>query len=396
MANVAGLESKIYSSVDKSAGSCYNRRMDTYCHHPWLGLEITPQSEFLVCCKWQGSRPATWQEYHNSPDIQRVRQQMLAGQRAPECIRCWQEEDAGLLSKRLLDRSYRFQGLPWEQKPLKQVSVAFGNTCNLACRICDSHSSSRWYAEAKEFKKTYPSFMLKPHNKFYQQPEFMSELKRMTTDVRTVEFFGGEPFVSGIDEQVDLLEHLTQHGPEHIVLDYQTNGTTWPDSRLQQLWPKFKQVNIAFSLDGTGSVFEYNRHPANWSQVEQHVLRWRDICAGHKSYTISVTCTISIFTITGLEDFIKWCLRNSLPLPHLNILYDPYYYDSRMLPSAAKQHIGRSNIVPENIKNWLMSADMSQHIPKFREIVSMQDAMRNENFATVFPTLHNFLEEYYA
>lgn len=370
--------------------------MDSYCHHPWVGLEITPQSEFLVCCKWQGSRPTSWQDYHRSADIQRVREQMRAGIRPPECTRCWQEEDAGIKSKRLLDREHRFSGLPWEQKPLQQVSVAFGNTCNLACRICDSHSSSRWYPEAKAFKQVYPTFLLKPHNKFYQQQGFMQELRRMTTDVKTVEFFGGEPFVSGIDEQVDFLQHLCEHRPDQIVLDYQTNGTTWPNDQLQALWPRFKRVNIAFSVDGTGAEFEYNRYPASWHTVQDNIIRWQQMCKINAQFSISITCTVSIFTIVGLHEFIKWCLRQSLPLPHLNILYDPHYYDCRILPTQAKQQICQSTVLPDNIKQWLMSEDKSHLIPQFKAMVLMQDAMRGENFATVFPQLHNFLEEYYA
>ncbi len=321
---------------------------------------------------------------------------MQAGQRPPECNRCWQEEDAGIKSKRLLDREHRFVGLPWEQKPLKQVAIAFGNTCNLACRICDSHSSSRWFAEAQELKKVYPQFLLRPHNRFYQQPEFMKELKRMTTDVRTVEFFGGEPFVSGIQEQVDLLQHLQEHNSQQIVLDYQTNGTTWPHADLQAHWPSFQRVNLAFSIDGLDEQFEYNRYPAQWHTVKSNLLRWRDMCKQHTGYSVSITCTVSVFTILELDGFIKWCLRQQLPLPHLNILYDPVYYDCRILPTAAKQAVCASSAIPGNIKQWLMSKDMSDLIPQFRAMTTAQDSMRDQNFATVFPQLHNFLEEYHA
>lgn len=370
--------------------------MDSYCHHPWLGLEITPQSEFLVCCKWQGTRPTSWEQYLNSTEIQQVKQEMMAGQRPTACNRCWQEEDAGLQSKRLLDRQYRFHGLPWEQQPLKQVSLAFGNTCNLACRICDSHSSSRWFQEAKELKKTFPMFLVSSHNQFYKEPGFMSMLKQMTRSVDTVEFFGGEPFLSGIDEQVDLLEHLCAHGPERIRLDYQTNGTMRPDPRLQQYWSRFKSVNLAFSIDGTGAEFEYNRYPAKWNQVQENLFHVRDLARQSHTLSISISCTISVFTIVALEDFIKWCLRNNLPRPHLAILYDPYYYDCRILPLEAKQKICASTVIPQNIKNWLTSEDKSQHINDFRRVVSMQDAMRGENFSSTFPQLHKFLEEYNA
>jgi len=370
--------------------------MDSFCHHPWLGLDITPQGEFSVCCKWQGTRPTSWEEYLNSPEIEQVKQQMMAGQRPVACTRCWQEEDAGLQSKRLLDRQHRFHGVPWEQQPLKQLSVAFGNTCNLACRICDSRSSSRWFKEAKELKKTFPTFFVKPHNQFYKQPGFMAILKKMTQAVDTVEFFGGEPFISGIDEQVDLLDHLCDHGPERIRLDYQTNGTTWPDERLQQRWPRFKSVNLGFSIDGLGAEFEYNRYPAQWNQVQENLFRMRDLARQSNNLSISITCTVSVFTVASLEEFIKWCLRNSLPKPHLAILHDPYYYDCRILPMAAKQEICQSSVIPQNIKNWLNSDDKSQYIDEFRRVISSQDAMRGENFSSTFPQLHKFLEEYHA
>jgi hypothetical protein len=77
-------------------------------------------------------------------------------------------------------------------------------------------------------------------------------------------------------------------------------------------------------------------------------------------------------------------------------LYDPYYYDCRILPPAAKQAISTSQVIPENIKNWLNSQDKSQHIGDFRRMVSIQDAMRGENFSSTFPQLYKFLEEYHA
>jgi hypothetical protein len=61
------------------------------------------------------------------------------------CQRCWDEEYAGLKSKRVRDNeNYQFAD---SDNSLKIVELNLGTTCNLKCRICGPWASSQWNKE---------------------------------------------------------------------------------------------------------------------------------------------------------------------------------------------------------------------------------------------------------
>ena len=371
--------------------------MNTVCHHVWLGLDISAQKDFAPCCKWQGKTTKSWDEYLRSPEIAQAKQLMLAGEWPAACGQCQVQEAHGIPSKRQIDQKHIYlrPDAPWEQTPLKYLSISFGNTCNIACRICNSQSSSKWLAEAKILKPQWPVMNVYPHNHFYRDQDFMMPLKQMTTDMDRVEVIGGEPFLSGVEQQLEFLDHLIAHGGEHISIGYTTNGTQWPAQEFWDRWKHFKHVAINVSMDGTGAEFEYNRWPAKWGQVQEHVFRMRD-CVANTNMTVDTIFTVNVFTVASLGNFIKWSLKNRLPLPHYNILYHPNYYDARILPMSAKQIICQAPALPKSIKSWLLEKDMSEHLTDFVKITKMQDTMRKQDFTQTFPTLYNLIKDHYA
>ena len=54
-------------------------------------------------------------------------------------------------------------------------------------------------------------------------------------------------------------------------IHYNTNGTQLPPREIFDLWKQFKRVEIAFSIDDVGEPFEYQRHPANWKEVNHNL-----------------------------------------------------------------------------------------------------------------------------
>ena len=66
--------------------------------------------------------------------------------------------------------------------------LKMGNTCNLACAICGSHSSSKWGSIDKSFGIEY-----KPYNKWQDEDRFWEDLNNHVEDLNRVELAGGEP-----------------------------------------------------------------------------------------------------------------------------------------------------------------------------------------------------------
>ena len=69
------------------------------------------------------------------------------GKRLPSCQSCWDDEDAGAVSKRQMDWKYIFEETVPNLDKLKVLMFGFGNSCNLACRTCGSYRSEEHTSE---------------------------------------------------------------------------------------------------------------------------------------------------------------------------------------------------------------------------------------------------------
>jgi len=366
------------------------------CYHPWVGLDISPQGEFKPCCKYTETVATNVTDYQNSTKIAILRQQFLDGQQPTECIRCWRDEAAGLPSKRILDNEYIFENTAPPLTDIKVLSMPFGNICNLACRICNSYASSKWAQESEKVKASFPDIKIWGHNKFYKDADFMSAIKDITNEVIHVEIPGGEPFFADSSIHIDFLTHLTNHHPEKISLHYITNGTKFPDYNIITLWRKFKKVDIQISIDGTHAQFEYNRWPANWIIVQTNIKAYLDYQKLCNNIQLSVSHSVSIFTIYHLPEFLDWCKSFGLPAPYLGLVNRPLHYSITILPDEAKEVItkkfsGIEKLTP--IVNALWAQNNIEELDNFVKYVKILDTQRQQNFADVFPELYQLLGE---
>ena len=105
----------------------------TFCALPWMHLSTRPDGNMRVCCTANASSVgATNDKKHggqvgvlrredgkpanlnnadlmsswNNSYMKNVRKQMLSGQKPPACLKCFKEEDAGHMSKRMWETEY--------------------------------------------------------------------------------------------------------------------------------------------------------------------------------------------------------------------------------------------------------------------------------------------------
>lgn len=366
------------------------------CYHPWVGLDISPQGEFKPCCKYTVPIANNISDYQNSIELDKLKNDFLLGKQPAGCARCWRDEDAGLPSKRLLDNEYVFENLEPALDGIKVLSLPFGNTCNLACRICNSYSSSRWSAEETKLKQYFPDIIINQHNKFYKDPNFIKSIVDSFSTIKHVEFPGGEPFFADQDLHYDFLLELVKRNPENISLHYITNGTKFPNESLMSIWKRFKKIDIQISIDGTRNQFEYNRWPAVWSDVLLNVGKYTALQGLNKNIQLSISHSVSIFTICYLPEFINWCVKNHLPDPYLGLVSRPDYYSITVLPKETKEHIENKfksykNLQP--IVKAMWAKDDSKLLDTTIKYVKILDKQRSQNFAETFPELYQLLGE---
>lgn len=361
------------------------------CYHPWVGLDISPQGGLKPCCKYTNNIAASLNEYNNSNELKDLRAQFLNGIKPPGCIRCWQDEDAGLPSKRQLDWEYVFNNTAPPIDKLAVLSVPMGNTCNLACRTCNSAFSSKWVADETKLKDHFPIVVHK-HHKFYKDLEFMQGIIDSASNLIRVEFPGGEPLLTGVEQHLEFLDHV----PYGASLHYATNGTIFPSDKFISRWKKYRHVDIQLSIDGVGKHFEYNRHPADWSECSSNYGKFKELQQLNSNIQLSISHTVSIFTVMYLPEMFKWCLKNKMPLPYLGPLLTPSHYSITTFPQHVKDAISKklSNPKFEKVVKYMMAADNSKEFATTMKYVTLLDEQRNQSFAETFPELYQLIKGY--
>lgn len=369
----------------------------TICMLPWVSMEVTPMGTYRPCCLYSESIPNhsvqnghTIADAQNSDYMKNLRQQFLQGDKPVGCNMCWQEESVlGRMSKRKATFiKLKNVKIDYTEKDVAPIflDLKLGNICNLKCRICGSWSSSKWAQEEIDLAKGNNALALE-QLKQGQWPRKISSWWQALEDalpfIEYLEFTGGEPFL--INEHFDLLELLVEKRyASKIDIHYNTNGTIWP-ARGEKLWPYFKSVEIAFSIDDTGKRFEYQRYGSNWVETEKVVKTAYAFWRTNTNIALQVCTTFNVQNIYYWPETEEWINKQDIVSRHYNILQEPPVFNLRNLPNSVKQKIAdklfQSNdkVRIEQIINFmnLPGTDMSSELIKK---IKMHDAYRNEKF----------------
>lgn len=327
----------------------------------------------------------------NSKELANLRNEFLEGKKPEGCARCWAEEAGGFKSKRIREneRWAHVFDEAFEDPKLRYVELKFGNICNLKCRICNPVSSTRWVQEQNFYdgKKKW---------KKYDWPEtnekFWSDLQNIVPNIDLIETAGGEPLLS--EEHFSLLEYMVANDhAKNTTLHYNTNGTIFPNKSY--LWDNFKYVIMALSIDGIEKQFEYQRHPAKWSIVENNIKKFQEMQS--EKFEFYICLTVNMLNIYYLDEFISWADSNNI-FVYLNLLHDPKHYNIKNVPSHIKpiitEKINKNYLDRENVQNILgfMNSEDYNIFDQFVDATNKKDNFRKENFASTFNEYANLLE----
>jgi organic radical activating enzyme len=343
---------------------------DKFCVLPWISIEASPIGTVRPCCladdeildndghKFELST-ANFADIQNSNHMRSLREQFLAGKRPQTCRKWWNEERGGRTSKRMhtLDRlKHSIADTEWtaDAKPLMFLDLKLGNICNLKCRICGSWSSSQFATEEinqlprEQQKSSHAYQMLRAGAWPRENQQFWQQIDSVLTDIRYIEFTGGEPFM--INEHFDMLQGIVDRGiADQVEIHYNTNGTQYPE-RGEAIWRHFKTVEIAFSIDDIGERFEYQRSNANWPEVCANLDRFRDLKECHKNIVLQVCTTVNVFNVLYIDQVAQWIDQNkeSFNFVYWNMMHDAWHFSIATLPDTVKaaitQHLRSANV----------------------------------------------------
>ena len=326
-----------------------------------------------------------------------VRTKMMNGERVDGCIRCYQEEDAGKRSLR--ERYHDNTDLPIDKlvdidnPKIGWIELAISNDCNLACRMCDSRYSWKWYKEEQKiFGKTW--------NSVEKSKSDIANIYPFINDLVHIKFTGGEPLMT--KDQWSLVDKLlAERDCSEIFLNYSTNCTIMPKEKWIEKWSKFKQVEFALSFDSANPAeSEYIRWPAKYETTEAVTKRFLELKAT-KKFTVFLRSTISILNVWHMPESMQWWYDND-PGPWKGMNPTHLTYPENLCVTALPRHIKeritkkfedyqstcdvkKINDGLEYIKNFMNSKDDSHLLPSLQKYLEGTDKYRGQNFFESYP-----------
>ena len=225
-----------------------------------------------------------------------------------------------------------------------------------------------------------------------ENTQFWQQIDSVLTDIRYIEFTGGEPFM--IDEHFDMLQGIVDRGIAHQVeIHYNTNGTQYP-ARGEAIWRHFKTVEIAFSIDDVGKRFEYQRTNADWAVVLDNITSFQYLQESMPNLQLQCCSTVNVFNVRYIDQLAHWIALQQFDFVYWNMMHDAWYFSIATLPDTAKsaitQHLRSADVPPQYRKEFdriidFMNTGASTDGFVLRMKVKDLDQKRNQNLRTVEP-----------
>lgn len=394
----------------------------SFCALPFVHLATHPHGGVTLCCvsdftnAMNSSRNYTRlssvqhlnlnsdsiNEVMNSDYFKEVRQQMLLGKQPAACMRCYNEEAAGITSKRLEENARL--GFT-EQMAMSMVSIdgtipvnfkfvelRLGNLCNVKCRTCNPASSTSWSSEYMRLQqeiKFVTHYDRTVNSSWTESDLFWDDLLLHCSDLQLLYINGGEPTL--VEKHWRFLQRLIDAGiNDKITLWYNINMTNLPQ-KLIELWQQFKAVKVTCSIDDLEDRNEYLRTGTKWKQVLDNL----DTLQQLPWINVSVCQTVSWMNIFYMNEFHEFMTARGIPV-YLNFVHDPKFLSVRVLPRSKLLDILqfcdrlpkyqldniRANLsVEENAEQWSNGVKYNAWL----------DSSRNTSIVKTFPRIFEIL-----
>lgn len=341
----------------------------------------------------------------NNSFIKQTRLAMLREEKVSACKVCYDWEKEGIEShrQRMNQRFSEYESLysltnsdGSVNNPPVYIDFRFGNLCNFTCRMCGSYASSSWSKESK-----YHGIMKKDEPNFYDHwtdnDTFWEDIDEIKQHIKVIYFAGGEPFVQ--IGHYKMLEILIDSGcSKNIELSYNTNLSyegVFKGYDLEQMWTKFKKVELWPSIEGFKERAEYGRKGLDWKLFETN-------CKKFQKYITSFSMVSNVYSITSNLETIKF-IKSIGKSFNITNLVNPVYMSTTVFSSELKKSILENykndlshsylnlskyelNLIFDSLR-YMNSKDDSIHAPKLKEVTTRSDLYRNESFESLYPEL---------
>ena len=370
------IDNFVYDEIDQMLWNLKPFDHPTFCVLPFYGWEY-PQN--TPCCIIPGTP--------TKDQVEQIKSDMLNKKRPSSCQSCYDLEDCGIDSDRLLknrtldfysnqDLQLLFDQAKQGNSSIVHYKIDTSNTCNSTCITCDGFYSTAWsHLKRKNGLNGHPSWSTKPE-------EIDTFVNYHTA--KSIGFRGGEPFLS--QANFYILEKLLEANNHTCFISFTTNGSTMLTDYQKNLLSKFKHVNFCFSIDGIGPVFEYLRYPLSWSTLLENV----DYCKNN-NIMASANYTISNINIYYHDQTVAWLDQNNISYL-IHMVDEPLHFRAGALSKQIKNLVIQKQKDPRIQKFLSMSSNHDERdFLTFRQEISKQDRWKGINMQDYLPEFAKIL-----
>ena len=403
------------------------RESEVFCVAPWAHMHVLTNGEIYPCCMSAHDsdnsighlrRGDTLESAWNSEKMRALRLRMLRGEKSSLCERCYKNEELGQKSWRTSTNGLMPHHYPMVEKTdedggldevnLPYLDIRFSNVCNLKCRICTPKLSSSWYQDgvAMGMASRDPALI-----RATEDPQVLwDQILPLIPKAERFHFAGGEPLV--MEEHYQLLDMLLEEKMYDVRLTYNTNLSRfrYKEYDVMEMWKQFSNIHVRASLDGMGERGDYMRKGQKWDQIVSNRERMLKECP-HVEFCI--LATVNIMNVLHMPDFYREWVERGYIRPseiHLNILFEPEYYNIRGLPLRLKKRVEEkyrgfiedyveglgeeAHTAKEHFESVLqyMNVEDMDVTEEFRRYTNDLDILRGERFKEVFPEISELVE----
>lgn len=379
---------------------------DTFCALAFVEACVSPRGGVRPCCTY------TWGQKHQLGNIfengtinnslqtetyKNFRHDLLEGNKPEGCSKCWIDEENNIQSQRQLwNEKYKedvkelvSKGINKDTFVLKHIETGFGNLCNLSCKMCTPVSSS-----------TFQSIMY-PNDKveriYFGGIEVWEGMD--LSNLKYIKLIGGEPMME--PGHISLLEKLSKDtDTSNIILNYFTNTTKKPSSKIIEFWKHFKEIKLTHSIDSTHDIQLYQR-PGNykWQDIEDTLDYYFSLSDINISHTISSVVTpITIMKLKELFDWVNNKFIDKEVFLSLNPTIRPYWSNIQNLDEQMKNSANKllDTLIKGDLENHESLVRIKDHLNKapVKDTINLDNIFNDHKVKTITNYYsHNNIEE---
>ena len=340
----------------------------TFCAAPFVHMYVA-KGEQRICCQtteYVPTDPFTeldlekrWQsDYYKT-----IRQQFLDGKEPTKCTNCFTTEKHNGISDRM-NYNTRYQDILLEpnvetgnehNSPI-DLELRPGNLCNLKCRMCGPQSSSQLEKEQAQNPALFRGYdLVVDVDEVYSEKNLEFLLKNVDKG-QQIKFLGGEPTI--MPEVNDILDRLIETNNTTVPIHLTTNCTNTTEQFMNKI-KQFTRISFNYSVDGTGKVVEYIRHPVKFNTINNNIQVYNNMIYAEQDL---ISFAFQAYNLFNLYDTVKWAADLGV-LVHANLVSDPVWCSILSIPKEIRDkelYKTKELMLNEEYSEWV--TDPNTHI----------------------------------